>query len=186
MTNPKLDPELDERAAKLAEAGNGIGWDVAKLALEYQRKGEPYWAKRIGKPFGVGERWAQTLARTAEFCELKAVAKLKPRQHLRVTHWGAIAAYWQREGIELGQLLEIASDAIAESQPPAPMITVEAVESRLREVFGPPEPPEPARYMQTYSKQIYSWAEKRGPNDAFYPEMIDVAERLKKLAEKMK
>lgn len=181
MTNPKLDPALDRRAAKLAKAGNGIGWAVADLALEYQRKGEPYWAKRIGKPFGVGERWAQTLAKTAEFCE---VAQIN-RQHLRVTHWGAIAAYWQREGVEIEQLVEIASDAIAESQPPAPMITVEAVETKLREVFGPPEPPEPARYMQTYSKQIYSWAEKRGPNDALYPRLIACAAELRELAKEM-
>ena len=182
MTLPKLDPTLDRRAAKLAKAGNGIGWAVADLALEYQRKQEPHWAARIAKPFGVGARWAQTLARTAEFCE---VAKIN-RQHLRVTHWAVIAAYWQREGIELDQLLEIASDAIAESAPPAPMTTVEAVESKLREVFGFPEPEREVRQISIYSQNVYKWAEQRGPNDALYPEMIGVAERLKSLAEKMK
>lgn len=182
MTTPKLDPTLDRRARELARTGNAVGWGVADLALEYKRKGEPYWAARIGKPFGVRERWAQTLARTAEFCEVDCVKKLRPRQNLRVTHWAAIAAYWEREGVEIEQLVEIASDAIDE----APTVTVQDVEEKLRGLFGFEDVEIPARRVTIYSKQLYSWAEQRGPNDALYSDMIDVAERLRSLAERMR
>ncbi len=183
MTPLTIDPRLDARAAALALTEKTVGWGVADLALEYKRKQEPHWAERTARPFGVGKRWVETLARAAEFCEVNCVAALRPRQNLRVTHWAALAAYWGREGIELEQLLEIAEDAIAESA--TVMITVEAIEAKLREAFGFPEPERPVKQMRIYSQNVYKWAEQRGPNDALYPRLIACAAELSELAKEM-
>lgn len=132
MTTRQPDPTLDERARELARTDNAAHWLVADLAYEYKRKDEPHWAERVSAPFAWGVRWAQALARAAEFCEVDCVKALKPRQNLRITHWVELAAYWNR--VDLEPLLEIADEAIAESS--GVMITVDALKAKLFETLG--------------------------------------------------
>lgn len=179
-----MTPTLDQRAAELARTDNTVGWAVADLALWAKRHDEPHWAERVSAPFAFGARWAQALARAAEFCEVDCVKTLRPRQHLRITHWVELAAYWKREGIEIEQLVEIADEAIAESA--ARLITVDELKTKLRGCFGFPVEGTETRRLTNFSKDVYGWAERRGKRDKLYPRLMACAEELKALAEEMK
>lgn len=176
---------LRTRAETLAATENKTSWAVADLAAEGKRNRhkEPDWATIIGAPFAVGPRWIQHLARTVEFCEVDCVAALAPRHNLRLTHWVELAAYWKREGVDVDMLVEIASDAIAEST--ARLITVDELKTKLRACFGFPVEGTETRRMSIYSQNVYEWAERRGKRDKLYPRLMACAAELKALAEEM-
>lgn len=181
MTTRKPDPTLDRRARELASTDNAAHWLVADLAYEYKRKDEPQWAERVSAPFAWGKRWAQALARAAEFCEQPDVAKLKPRQHLRITHWVELAEYWRR--VELETLLEVASDAIAESS--GVPITVDALKEKLLATFGERNQLPAARWFAQQSKQAYSFGEKLGTQHPLYARVQACAAEMKAIAEEI-
>lgn len=181
MTTRKPNPTLDQRAAELATSANANGWAVADLALWAKRKQEPQWAERVSAPFAWGKRWAQALARAAEFCEVDCVKTLKPRQHLRITHWVELASYWNR--VDLEPLLEIADDAIAESN--GVPITVDALKAKLFETFGERNQLPAARWFAQQSQQAYSFGERLGKGHRLYKRVQACAAEMKAIAEEI-